>query len=217
VILSTGSGPGGRRFKSFRPDQSFQALPRDFWFFVYNAVDDFVVGQSLKVHLSRLSQGQSLKLSDKDLYLPSKLCLLIAARLCDLPVGRRRKIVLWRGSGQAMEGARTLHSGRPSVASLSRWTEVLHVSAHANVEAKADSPLVRYCQAVVSSAGDVLCQPGAEPKSIRMCGIELGELGQSIPYKTSLLELTYPMLWTSSRAATTKLDADGELSQRSSR
>src|SRR5205823_11245672 len=43
-LVQAGSGPGGRWFKSIRPDQSFQALTRDFWFFVYSAVDDFVDG-----------------------------------------------------------------------------------------------------------------------------------------------------------------------------
>src|SRR5260370_31221209 len=33
--LESGSGPGGRRFKSSLPDQSFQALERHFWFSVY--------------------------------------------------------------------------------------------------------------------------------------------------------------------------------------
>jgi hypothetical protein len=33
--LESGSGPGGRRFKSSLPDQSFQTLKRYFWFFVY--------------------------------------------------------------------------------------------------------------------------------------------------------------------------------------
>jgi hypothetical protein len=33
--LESGSGPGGRRFKSSLPDQSFQALKRHFWFSVY--------------------------------------------------------------------------------------------------------------------------------------------------------------------------------------
>jgi hypothetical protein len=35
----SGSGPGGRWFESTRPDQSFQSLPRNFWFLVYTAVD----------------------------------------------------------------------------------------------------------------------------------------------------------------------------------
>src|ERR1700680_4396292 len=30
-----GSGPGGRRFKSSLPDQSFQAVKQHFWFSVY--------------------------------------------------------------------------------------------------------------------------------------------------------------------------------------
>ena len=38
------SGPGGRRFKSSLPDQSFQALKSYFWFFRHTAVDDFVDG-----------------------------------------------------------------------------------------------------------------------------------------------------------------------------
>src|SRR6185369_14352971 len=37
-----GSGPGGRRFKSSLPDQSFQQLPLNFWLSVYSGVDDFV-------------------------------------------------------------------------------------------------------------------------------------------------------------------------------
>ena len=37
-----GSGPGGRRFKSSRPDHSFQWDTAHFWCFVYSGVDDFV-------------------------------------------------------------------------------------------------------------------------------------------------------------------------------
>ncbi len=37
-----GSGPGGRRFKSSLPDQSFQSLGCNFWILVYIGVDDFV-------------------------------------------------------------------------------------------------------------------------------------------------------------------------------
>src|SRR5213078_1737972 len=48
-LVQAGSGPGGRWFKSIRPDQSFQALPCDFWFSVYTSVDDFVVAQILKI------------------------------------------------------------------------------------------------------------------------------------------------------------------------
>ena len=33
--MESGSGPGGRRFKSSLPDQSFQALKQHFWFSVY--------------------------------------------------------------------------------------------------------------------------------------------------------------------------------------
>ena len=39
-----GSGPGGRRFKSSLPDQSFQALKLHFWFSVYIDGVDFVDG-----------------------------------------------------------------------------------------------------------------------------------------------------------------------------
>src|SRR6202011_4241936 len=41
-----GSGPGGRRFKSSRPDQFFQALEAHFWISVYSAVVNFVASQS---------------------------------------------------------------------------------------------------------------------------------------------------------------------------
>src|SRR5206468_2791350 len=37
-----GSGPGGRRFKSSLPDQSFQRVTSHFWCAVYIDVDDFV-------------------------------------------------------------------------------------------------------------------------------------------------------------------------------
>jgi len=36
--MESGSGPGGRRFKSSLPDQYFQADKQRFWFFVYTAV-----------------------------------------------------------------------------------------------------------------------------------------------------------------------------------
>jgi hypothetical protein len=39
-----GSGPGGRRFKSSLPDQSFQVLKLHFWFSVYIDGVDFVDG-----------------------------------------------------------------------------------------------------------------------------------------------------------------------------
>ena len=35
IRYGTGSGPGGRRFKSSLPDQSFQTLKLHFWFSVY--------------------------------------------------------------------------------------------------------------------------------------------------------------------------------------
>src|SRR5271167_2753600 len=37
-----GSGPGGRRFKSSLPDQYFQGVISDPWFFVHSRGDDFV-------------------------------------------------------------------------------------------------------------------------------------------------------------------------------
>src|SRR5580704_15032289 len=37
-----GSGPGGRRFKSSRPDHSFQGVIWGSWFFVYSTVDKIV-------------------------------------------------------------------------------------------------------------------------------------------------------------------------------
>ena len=40
----SGSGPGGRRFKSSLPDQSFQALERCFWFSVYTDGVEIVDG-----------------------------------------------------------------------------------------------------------------------------------------------------------------------------
>jgi hypothetical protein len=43
-LLESGSGPGGRRFKSSHPDQSFQALKLQFWFSVYIDGVDFVDG-----------------------------------------------------------------------------------------------------------------------------------------------------------------------------
>ena len=42
--LESGSGPGGRRFKSSLPDQSFLALKHHFWFSVYIDGVDFVDG-----------------------------------------------------------------------------------------------------------------------------------------------------------------------------
>ena len=45
-----GSGPGGRRFKSSLPDQSFQTLKVHFWFSAYSAVDDFVDGEIPEVN-----------------------------------------------------------------------------------------------------------------------------------------------------------------------
>ena len=42
ALWSKGSGPGGRRFKSSRPDHSFQEVISNSWFFVYSTVDDFV-------------------------------------------------------------------------------------------------------------------------------------------------------------------------------
>ena len=41
-MLESGSGPGGRRFKSSLPDQSFQALKQHFWSFAYIVVESIV-------------------------------------------------------------------------------------------------------------------------------------------------------------------------------
>ena len=46
LARAPGSGPGGRWFKSTRPDQSFQELTRAFWFSSYSAVDNFVGGEN---------------------------------------------------------------------------------------------------------------------------------------------------------------------------
>jgi hypothetical protein len=43
--VESGSGPGGRRFKSSLPDQSFQAVERYFWFSVYIDGDELVGGR----------------------------------------------------------------------------------------------------------------------------------------------------------------------------
>ena len=85
-----GSGPGGRRFKSSLPDQSFQTLKQHFWFSVYidgvEIVDgavflDFPLGfhrelqsdilQELCLHRdcsSRLTADQPLRGEDPDKY-----------------------------------------------------------------------------------------------------------------------------------------------------
>ena len=45
--MESGSGPGGRWFKSIRPDQFLQALtPKNSGFFVYSVVHDSADGQS---------------------------------------------------------------------------------------------------------------------------------------------------------------------------
>jgi len=51
--LALCSGPGGRRFKSSLPDQSFQIHKLYFWFFVYKSVVDSVGGEILRVQHSR--------------------------------------------------------------------------------------------------------------------------------------------------------------------
>src|SRR5581483_1281072 len=58
-----GSGPGGRRFKSSLPDQSFQQLGRTYRFSVYTAVDDFVTLQAA--------------LAPQEPFLPGRLYLII--------------------------------------------------------------------------------------------------------------------------------------------
>jgi len=54
-IVESGSGPGGRRFKSSRPDHSFQRVISDSWFFVYSGVDDFVDGMAANLGVSGFS------------------------------------------------------------------------------------------------------------------------------------------------------------------
>jgi hypothetical protein len=49
VVARTGSGPGGRRFKSSLPDQSFQQFIFHFCFFHHIAVDDCVDGSDFAV------------------------------------------------------------------------------------------------------------------------------------------------------------------------
>src|SRR5260370_4034583 len=44
-----GSGPGGRRFKSSRPDHSFQGVISDSWSFIYTTVDKIVDGHILRI------------------------------------------------------------------------------------------------------------------------------------------------------------------------
>ena len=55
--MESGSVPGGRWFKSIRPDQFFHALTGDFWFFVYSTVDDFLDGRSLQVQQAHQPQA----------------------------------------------------------------------------------------------------------------------------------------------------------------
>ena len=52
-----GSGPGGRRFKSSLPDQSFQALELHFWFSVYIDGVDFVGGGVFRDFLTDIRLG----------------------------------------------------------------------------------------------------------------------------------------------------------------
>src|SRR5260370_21052677 len=49
VNLSFSSGPGGRRFKSSRPDHSFQGVISDSWSFIYTTVDKIVDGHILRI------------------------------------------------------------------------------------------------------------------------------------------------------------------------
>jgi hypothetical protein len=60
--LESGSGPGGRRFKSSLPDQSFQAHKAHFWFFVYSDVDDFVAVKTSKKQQQKILAEKLLTL-----------------------------------------------------------------------------------------------------------------------------------------------------------
>ncbi len=52
-----GSGPGGRRFKSSLPDQSFQADKQHFWIFITAAVDDFEANKASEFKIARLQSA----------------------------------------------------------------------------------------------------------------------------------------------------------------
>jgi hypothetical protein len=45
-----GSGPGGRRFKSSLPDQSFQRLTVNFWSAAYSGVGDFEAARTSEIN-----------------------------------------------------------------------------------------------------------------------------------------------------------------------
>ncbi len=62
--LESGSGPGGRRFKSSLPDQSFQAHKLRFWFFVYSSADDFVTVAAFSMRPSHKSHDLHACLQD---------------------------------------------------------------------------------------------------------------------------------------------------------
>ncbi len=78
----SGSGPGGRRFKSSLPDQSFQIHECHFWFSVYKAVVDFVDGQILRVKQRGSTDGpsaifhQMLRLLAKAVF---QMCVCVAS------------------------------------------------------------------------------------------------------------------------------------------
>src|SRR5712692_5396061 len=61
--LESGSGPGGRRFKSSRPDHSFHLLSSAAWFFVYSGVDNLVdaVIACILEALASLSQHRTVR------------------------------------------------------------------------------------------------------------------------------------------------------------
>src|SRR5262249_13588484 len=74
------SGPGGRRFKSSLPDQSFQALEAHFWFFDYSGAGNFVDGQSHRVQQAVISFAFSVPVT----------CYFASSRLtADKPVVRQ--------------------------------------------------------------------------------------------------------------------------------
>ena len=54
--MESGSGPGGRRFKSSLPDQFFQSDTNDFWSGAHSSVGDFVAARASEISKPPLSQ-----------------------------------------------------------------------------------------------------------------------------------------------------------------
>src|SRR5437588_1223143 len=59
-LSESGSGPGGRRFKSSLPDQSFQGLTLHFWFSVYIAGVEIVDGACILIYFRISSESHKL-------------------------------------------------------------------------------------------------------------------------------------------------------------